>query len=103
MEENNQAQDEIRAALPSTLPAPHHCHGNDSKCGHSCVSDPQARLKAQIREIQSSTSLTSKEKAASVQNLMMKQWNDSRDKIALTRQQSDNEVERVCQTFHVSL
>lgn len=63
--------------------------------------DQQAILKAQIRQIQSSPLLTPKEKAESMQNLMMKNWNASRDKVALTRVQSDAKVERQRVTYHV--
>lgn len=63
--------------------------------------DRQAILKAEIRQIQSSPLLTPKEKAESMQNLMMKNWNASRDKVALTRVQSDAEVERQRVTYHV--
>ncbi|KAJ0404873.1 hypothetical protein ATCC90586_007823 [Pythium insidiosum] len=64
------------------------------------MQDQQAALKAQIRQIQSSKSLTPKEKAESVQKLMMKQWNENQEKVALTRQQSDNETERLRVTYH---
>ncbi|KAJ0400750.1 hypothetical protein P43SY_005471 [Pythium insidiosum] len=64
------------------------------------MQDQQAALKAQIRQIQSSKSLTPKEKAESVQKLMMKQWNENQEKVALTRQQSDNETERRRVTYH---
>ncbi|TYZ66354.1 hypothetical protein PybrP1_006951 [[Pythium] brassicae (nom. inval.)] len=60
--------------------------------------DQQALLKTQIRQIQASTSLTPKEKAESVQNLMMKQWNDSH-KVALKPQESDSETERKRTTY----
>lgn len=63
--------------------------------------DQQAILKAQIRQIQSSPLLTPKEKAESMQNLMMKNWNASRDKVAPIRVQSDAEVERQRVTYHV--
>lgn len=57
-------------------------------------------LKSQIRQIQASTSLTPKEKAESVQNLMMKQWNDAH-KVPLKRQESDSETERKHTTYFV--
>uniref|UniRef100_K3WU11 RING finger and CHY zinc finger domain-containing protein 1 n=1 Tax=Globisporangium ultimum (strain ATCC 200006 / CBS 805.95 / DAOM BR144) TaxID=431595 RepID=K3WU11_GLOUD len=77
------------AATPTALPPP--INNNH---------DQQAILKAQIRQIQSSTSLTPKEKAESVQNLMMKQWNDSRDKVVLTkRQESDTEADQKRTTY----
>lgn len=60
-------------------------------------------LKAKIREIQSSPLLTPKEKAESMQHLMMKNWTDSRDKETHARVQSDCEVERQRTTYHVRL
>ncbi|TMW64952.1 hypothetical protein Poli38472_009119 [Pythium oligandrum] len=80
---------EHRAAPPTSLPKPIHSD-----------EDQQAVLKAQIREIQASKSLTPKEKAESVQKLMMKQWTENQEKVALTRTQSDSEVERRRVTYH---
>ncbi|RLN31735.1 hypothetical protein BBJ28_00015817 [Nothophytophthora sp. Chile5] len=61
----------------------------------------QPLLKAKIREIQSSPLLTPKEKAESVQNLMMKDWNDSRTKAASSKVECNAETERQRTTYHV--
>lgn len=91
----------------------HHHHGHDHSHSHprgpptalpppiNDNQDQQTALKVQIRQIQANTSLTPKEKAESVQNLMMKKWNDSRDKVVLKRQESDSETERKKTTYFV--
>ncbi|KAL0583163.1 hypothetical protein ABG067_006930 [Albugo candida] len=60
-------------------------------------------LKAQIRQVQARTSLTPKDKAELVQGLMMKQWNDSRQKISAVKGSCDNETERLQPTHHDEL
>lgn len=82
---------ELRGAHPTSLPAP-----------ITKDEDPQNAIKSKIREIQSSKSLTPKEKADSVQKLMMKSWTENQEKLALTRVTSDSEVERRRVTYHVS-
>lgn len=57
-------------------------------------------MKAQIRQIQACKSLTPKEKADSVQKLMMKRWTDNQEKVALTRITSDSEIERRRVSYH---
>lgn len=61
----------------------------------------QALLKAKIREIQSSPVLTPKQKAESVQNLMMKDWNDAKSKAGAAKTECDTEVERKRASYHV--
>ncbi|EGZ30008.1 hypothetical protein PHYSODRAFT_323450 [Phytophthora sojae] len=75
----NQSQ-ELR---PTSLPAP-----------LSGAEATQALLKAKIREIQSSPVLTPKQKAESVQNLMMKDWNDAKSKAGTAKTESDSEADR---------
>ena len=75
---------------PNSLPAPLH---NDE--------NSQEMLKAQIRQVQARTSLTPKDKAELVQGLMMKQWNDSRQKIIALKGSSDTETERLRASYHV--
>ncbi|KAF1328793.1 hypothetical protein FI667_g6559, partial [Globisporangium splendens] len=104
VEETNQQQEHQHHAHGHTHHHSHHGHGHNHTHAAPPTAlpppinnnqDQQAILKAQIRQIQSSTSLTPKEKAESVQNLMMKQWNDSRDKVVLTKRQgSDTEADR---------
>ncbi|RLN55520.1 hypothetical protein BBJ28_00002766, partial [Nothophytophthora sp. Chile5] len=91
----NQSQ-EVRAAPPMSLPAP---LTGAEVC--NCASAIQALLKVKIREIQSSPLLTPKEKAESVQNLMMKDWNDSRTKAASSKVECNAETERQRTTYHV--
>ncbi|KAH7488540.1 hypothetical protein PRIC1_007346 [Phytophthora ramorum] len=81
----NQSQ-EIR---PTSLPAP-----------LSGAEATQALLKAKIREIQSSPVLTPKQKAESVQNLMMKDWNDAKSKAGACKAECDTEAERTQTSYH---
>ncbi|KAF1793875.1 Zinc finger, CTCHY-type [Phytophthora cactorum] len=79
-DQNSDQRQEIR---PTALPAP-----------LSGAEATQALLKAKIREIQSSPVLTPKQKAESVQNLMMKDWNDAKSKAGVIKTECNAEVER---------
>ncbi|KAL8024649.1 putative Zinc finger, RING-type, Zinc finger, CHY-type, Zinc finger, RING/FYVE/PHD-type [Plasmopara halstedii] len=74
---------------PSSLPAP--LTGAEAT---------QALLKAKIREIQSSPVLTPKQKAESVQNLMMKDYNDAKLRAYAVKLEGDSEVERKQSSYY---
>ncbi|ETO62930.1 hypothetical protein F444_19246 [Phytophthora nicotianae P1976] len=84
-----QSSDQRLEIRPTTLPAP-----------LSGAEATQALLKAKIREIQSSPVLTPKQKAESVQNLMMKDWNDAKSKAGVIKTECNAEVERKRLSYH---